>query len=462
MRSRPAATRSRTRVSIDGMKWLQGGSGFGFSPNSGWRNAQHAGISEQFTFATPAIPVINGATPGRLPLLHQHQHGRLLERRLGPPPHLQRGAAPTSTSCPTPRCPSASPTPRTSTASARPPLPAAPTTSPRCSPTTCSETPSARPSSRSTPTWPRSTPAVRSRPPAARWSTTRATPPWRRSTRCSTAAGPSPRPRTSGGVLHDPTAILYVRTADLVARNPADARCLDRRQAHPHQLRLPGHARARRPRWSPSCCAPPPATASRSRSGTSSRPPCRTCRPSSTCPRPSPATAARSRRDARRAATSSTFNNNNVRPSSYVGIRPALVAHNVRQDTGIVVGSNPNANVAAPGASVDLQVVRRRRQPGPGQLHRLQPGGHAGGVRRHEPHALRPGEARPEGAGRRAGRPAAGRRPGPRPTTSSTTRPAARRRTAPRSRPPRPRRTPAAARPASRPPSTAPSATSWR
>ncbi|MEI6226137.1 MAG: hypothetical protein WCS72_15415, partial [Deltaproteobacteria bacterium] len=48
-------------VSIGGMKWLQGGSGFGFSPNSGWRNAQHAGISEQFAFATPAVPVINGA-----------------------------------------------------------------------------------------------------------------------------------------------------------------------------------------------------------------------------------------------------------------------------------------------------------------------------------------------------------------------------------------------------------------
>ncbi len=45
---------------INGVKWLQGGSGFGFAPNSGWRNSQHAGISEQFTFSAPAIPLLNG------------------------------------------------------------------------------------------------------------------------------------------------------------------------------------------------------------------------------------------------------------------------------------------------------------------------------------------------------------------------------------------------------------------
>ncbi len=45
-------------ASIHGMKWLQGGSGFGFSPDSGWRNSQHSGISEQFTLATPAAPLL--------------------------------------------------------------------------------------------------------------------------------------------------------------------------------------------------------------------------------------------------------------------------------------------------------------------------------------------------------------------------------------------------------------------
>jgi len=38
---------------IHGLKWLQGGSGFGEAKNSGWRNAQSGGISEQFTLQTP-------------------------------------------------------------------------------------------------------------------------------------------------------------------------------------------------------------------------------------------------------------------------------------------------------------------------------------------------------------------------------------------------------------------------
>ena len=47
-------------ATIHGTKWLQGGSGYGFAPDSGWRNAQHAGISEQFTFASPALSALNG------------------------------------------------------------------------------------------------------------------------------------------------------------------------------------------------------------------------------------------------------------------------------------------------------------------------------------------------------------------------------------------------------------------
>ncbi|MDH3531768.1 MAG: hypothetical protein OEO82_02505 [Gammaproteobacteria bacterium] len=38
---------------VHGLKWLQGGSGFGESKNSGWRNAQAGGISEQFSLRTP-------------------------------------------------------------------------------------------------------------------------------------------------------------------------------------------------------------------------------------------------------------------------------------------------------------------------------------------------------------------------------------------------------------------------
>ncbi|MGV8711474.1 MAG: hypothetical protein ACWA6R_02895 [Nitrosomonas sp.] len=37
-------------AAINGMAWLQAGSGFGQAPHSGWRNSQNAGLSEQFTF----------------------------------------------------------------------------------------------------------------------------------------------------------------------------------------------------------------------------------------------------------------------------------------------------------------------------------------------------------------------------------------------------------------------------
>jgi hypothetical protein len=40
-------------ATIHGVKWLQGGSGHGAAPNSGWRNAQNDGISQQFAFAAP-------------------------------------------------------------------------------------------------------------------------------------------------------------------------------------------------------------------------------------------------------------------------------------------------------------------------------------------------------------------------------------------------------------------------
>jgi len=40
-------------ATIIGLKWLQAGSGHGKAPNSGWRNSQAAGISEQFTLSIP-------------------------------------------------------------------------------------------------------------------------------------------------------------------------------------------------------------------------------------------------------------------------------------------------------------------------------------------------------------------------------------------------------------------------
>ncbi len=37
---------------INGLKWLQAGSGYGQAPHSGWRGAQNIGLSEQFTLST--------------------------------------------------------------------------------------------------------------------------------------------------------------------------------------------------------------------------------------------------------------------------------------------------------------------------------------------------------------------------------------------------------------------------
>ncbi|MCJ7589816.1 MAG: hypothetical protein MUO51_00520, partial [Woeseiaceae bacterium] len=42
-----------------GLKWLQGGSGFGESKNSGWRNSQSGGISEQFALKMPVFADYN-------------------------------------------------------------------------------------------------------------------------------------------------------------------------------------------------------------------------------------------------------------------------------------------------------------------------------------------------------------------------------------------------------------------
>jgi len=47
------ATEEEHQVSIHGVKWLSNGSGFGKSGNSGWRNFQASGISEQFSFQVP-------------------------------------------------------------------------------------------------------------------------------------------------------------------------------------------------------------------------------------------------------------------------------------------------------------------------------------------------------------------------------------------------------------------------
>jgi hypothetical protein len=50
------ATEEQHQTTVHGVKWLSNGSGFGRSPNSGWRNFQSHGISEQFSLQIPILP----------------------------------------------------------------------------------------------------------------------------------------------------------------------------------------------------------------------------------------------------------------------------------------------------------------------------------------------------------------------------------------------------------------------
>jgi len=55
------ATEEQHQTTVHGIKWLSNGSGFGRSPNSGWRNFQSHGISEQFSLQAPMNPALRQA-----------------------------------------------------------------------------------------------------------------------------------------------------------------------------------------------------------------------------------------------------------------------------------------------------------------------------------------------------------------------------------------------------------------
>jgi hypothetical protein len=56
IKSQAGGDEEEHNFAMPGVKWLQGGSGHGRAPNSGWRASQHRGISEQFTFSSPVTP----------------------------------------------------------------------------------------------------------------------------------------------------------------------------------------------------------------------------------------------------------------------------------------------------------------------------------------------------------------------------------------------------------------------
>jgi hypothetical protein len=158
----------------------------------------------------------------------------------------------------------------------------------------------------------------------------------------------------TGGVLHDPTAILYVRTADLVARSATDPRCLVSGRLTPSQYTCPVMLRAQ---------APVEPIVLRAAAGDCIRVTLRNKLPANMPDLPTwktlPPTISRDGGAIPAAVAAagdvSSFNSNHIRPSAYVGMRPALVAHNIRSDAGMVAGQNPVGNVAAPGTTVSYR-----------------------------------------------------------------------------------------------------------
>ncbi len=320
------------------MKWLQGGSGFGFAPNSGWRNSQHAGISEQFTFASPTIPVLNGgARADHLysvnPSIDGYWSGVWgLFRNYGTAqPNLKQlpnGATLpfklTNAAAFTGICP-ATAVLRSYDLSAVLANDVLPNV----------EGVTILPSDGSD----------------------------RMNVGRKNAAGRSAinpaggtlvyNPRSTvlehgkSGPLHDPTAMLWVRTADLVARNPAAKTCLNKQgKLDPTLSTCPVMLKPG---------APVEPVVLRVAAGE-----CLGVRVRNRLPALVPDLATYKHlpgivpRDTADPAGMSTFNNNLIRPSSYVGLHPALVAYDVNIDDGMAIGatgvqSNASGLIAGPG-----------------------------------------------------------------------------------------------------------------
>ena len=300
-------------ASIHGVKWLQAGSGHGRAPNSGWRNAQAAGISEQFTFFAPVVPSknslgnqadyawsVDGGTDGwwsgMWGLMRAYNTAQTGLFQLP-----NTGALPIRIANPNAFngvCPAGAPARTyditavlannalTNALGATIPSNATPTTNV------------------GGPLNPAGGTLVHNHRVAV-----------------ATGVDALGNPVTHTGPIHDPTAILYVPTADL----DAAGRLLPGRPVEPLVLRaaagecvtvtlrnrLPGAALA----------------ATTGRSAAPDLPTYSTI-------------SGVVKRDRAGAQGATTFNTNLFRPSNYVGLHPQLVAYDVTRDDGTVVGSN--------------------------------------------------------------------------------------------------------------------------
>jgi hypothetical protein len=150
------------------------------------------------------------------------------------------------------------------------------------------------------------------------------------------------------GPLHDPTALLYVQTADLVARNAAEAGCFrltagGKKVFDARLVTCPVKLRDG---------APVEPVVLRAAAGECLYVTLRNRLPAVVPDLGSfkhlPSVVSR---DPANPEGPTSFNNNLVRPSSYVGLQPSLVAFDIERGGGMVVGSNPiGPALVAPGA----------------------------------------------------------------------------------------------------------------
>ena len=325
-------------ATVYGMKWLQGGSGHGFAPNSGWRNSQHAGISEQFTFASPTIPVLNGgARADHLYSLNPSMDGFWsgvwgIFRNYGTAQtnlkQLPNGAVLpfklTNAAAFTGICPATAVLRSYDLSAVLANDVLANTEGVVILPADGSDVMNV----------------------GGKTGTGRSA---LKANGGTLVYNPRTTTLSNGksGPLHDPTAMLWVRTADLEARNPAAKECLNTRgKFDPTLSTCPVRLKAG---------APLEPIVLRAAAGE-----CIGVKVRNRLPAAVPDLAGYKHlpgivpRDTANVAGVTTFNNNLIRPSSYVGLHPSLVSYDVNIDDGMAIGatgvqSNGSGLIAGPG-----------------------------------------------------------------------------------------------------------------
>jgi hypothetical protein len=339
-------------VTIHGVKWLQMNSSFGASPNSGWRNAQGISIAEQFTLATPIVPVenstarplidyayvMNGSNDGHWTgiwgVLRAHEENQAnlvkLPTTLVPPVLSAASAAAFDGVCPV----------------------AAPVRNFDISAVEANGVLPPNPNVVIQDLFPNghigAVPANNGRTLVYNPRTTTVGGQTVRLEDGSTVVMP-----TNQGPIHDPTALLYVRTADLVPAPLTAADITACNSGGATNLACPVALRAG---------APIEPLVMRARAGECIRVTLRNRLPSNT---KDLATFSRLlgvvKRNRFDDQGSTTFQTNLIRPSGFVGLHPQLVQYDVSRANGIVVGLNragaadPASGVTAPG---NVEVVR--------------------------------------------------------------------------------------------------------